>query len=794
MKMENYSIDLLQNYTAQTHVSDSFKVLYVLDGAIRLTLSEDHFILRKGDIVSVQTGVICGAETPESSLVLCVDLDNRLMVQMTEDMIYTILCNTCTDRNRSHHELREILDELVCSKAIQNYKTKSYVISLVYRMIDVLIENYTVSSRKIKTENTDFTDDEKMQMIIRFISENYQDGFSLSDLADELFVSTSTLSRFFHKKTGMYFTDYVNQIRLKYAVNELLYTKKSITVIAMECGFSNPSAFNKVFRKTYDLSPKEYRALHAGSAKQEDSGVIEKIIETALPPEEIVSETRKTAEVDLLNAVPFEKPWQKMINAGNMDSLLYAQMQNQLLTARQELHFTYVRIWSVFSKKMMITDGRTKGVYNFTLPDMIFDFLVSNKLKPYIDFAPRPNVGMHTASELLYFMDDTIVFESREIWEDAFAALIKHLLFRYRKDEINTWIFEFSNTESFTLPYYRDPDYSFFNVYRYGYKTIRRDLEEARIGGFSNPPGNQNFPEPPSAFIDRCRKEECLPDFLSVILFPYTGKDGRIVIDPARNTDMKQLERFNKALDQTGLTGIPVYVSEWNNTISARNYINDSRFRGTYLLRKMSEIRTHADMIGLWMLSDWTSNYYESERILNGASGIITRSGIRKPVYHALRMLNRLNDQLVEIGDNYIVTKGDGDYHVLAYNFVWYNPAYFARAENMTDPKEAASGYSAENPMKLDITLKNLPFNISYTVKGRRISHESGSILDEWEKLNFAKDLSETDLRYLSEICVPHISMFTAKVSDHSLPIHITLKKHEFVLYHIFPDRFYTHE
>ena len=47
--------------------------------------------------------------------------------------------------------------------------------------------------------------------------------------------------------------------RLKHAVSELLYTGSNITRIAMNRGFSNVSAFNRVFRDYYGIAPTEYR-------------------------------------------------------------------------------------------------------------------------------------------------------------------------------------------------------------------------------------------------------------------------------------------------------------------------------------------------------------------------------------------------------------------------------------------------------------------------------------------------------------------------------------------------------
>ena len=90
------------------------------------------------------------------------------------------------------------------------------------------------------------SDDIRMNQIISYVNENYRNHMSLSELAEELFVATSTLSRLFQKQTGMKFAEFLNHVRIYFAAKELLTSSKTVTKIAVDNGFSNAPAILSV--------------------------------------------------------------------------------------------------------------------------------------------------------------------------------------------------------------------------------------------------------------------------------------------------------------------------------------------------------------------------------------------------------------------------------------------------------------------------------------------------------------------------------------------------------------------
>jgi AraC family cel operon transcriptional repressor len=71
------------------------------------------------------------------------------------------------------------------------------------------------------------------------------------------------ISRSFKNHLDKTPTDFINELRVKYAASSLLNTDDKIDFIALESGFSNLSHFYHLFKKKFGISPKKYRGLNS---------------------------------------------------------------------------------------------------------------------------------------------------------------------------------------------------------------------------------------------------------------------------------------------------------------------------------------------------------------------------------------------------------------------------------------------------------------------------------------------------------------------------------------------------
>ena len=69
--------------------------------------------------------------------------------------------------------------------------------------------------------------------------------------------------RFFKKHIGLTCIQYINNLRLEKSSILLTSTNNAIMDISLEVGFDNLSYFNKLFKRKYNLTPKEFRTINS---------------------------------------------------------------------------------------------------------------------------------------------------------------------------------------------------------------------------------------------------------------------------------------------------------------------------------------------------------------------------------------------------------------------------------------------------------------------------------------------------------------------------------------------------
>lgn len=111
----------------------------------------------------------------------------------------------------------------------------------------------------------------RIKEMMLFIQENYQDKISLGQIADSANVSERECLRCFKQSLHTTPFTYLLEYRTRMAARQLLETDKSVTEIAMLCGFAGTSYFGKIFKKLTGCSPSAYRAGNnkAGNVKTE---------------------------------------------------------------------------------------------------------------------------------------------------------------------------------------------------------------------------------------------------------------------------------------------------------------------------------------------------------------------------------------------------------------------------------------------------------------------------------------------------------------------------------------------
>lgn len=793
--MESYMhYKIVQDLMEENHFHPEMEAVYIIRGNVKAGVMNTEYQLYKGDVFIIPPGLEHFLNGSDGSIVCCVSYPEIVLSSVfgaADNLLF--FCRKDVDSVHSYEKIRSIFYDIILEYMKQEKRSICMERSLLYRLLACLLEEFMTSET-----NEDFGNSGnsiRLQKITAYMARNFSGNITLTDLAHKMYTSSSSLSRFFKKQTGIYFSDYLNQLRLRYAAQGLLYTEDNVTKIAVDSGFSNLSVFNRLFRKKYGMSPTEYRkqvSKEPLNERHEKNDLIEKLRDEFT--EEISQNKDKEymlrAEVDVLQERnKYKKVWNTAINVGSLNTILLANTQYHILFLTENLGYKYVRLWNIFSTQMMVTDGIHSENFNFDQVDIAFDFLISHKLIPFLDFGVRPKTAVYDAGNYIYYGNESVEFCSKEVWQKAVYSLIRHFVDRYGKEDVSRWIFEMSYDMAHNMQCYRAEDYSYFETYQFLYHTVKAIIPEAEVGGPMAVTYSQK--EFIRKFLKSSREQKCIPDFISITLFPHIEerkKDKFRYSRPAEDSYEKEEIRKIRSLIRNEGMSCRLYIVEWNYTISSRDYLNDSCFRASYYISKIVELWKQTDMMVIWMASDWISNYFDVHGVANGGNGLLTKDTICKPAYYALQFLNTAGEYLIAKGKNYLITGNENnDYYILLFHYEPLRADYYFNART-DDPRRLAEIYEQSHPLDIDILLRPMRGE-RYVVKCRKISPEDGSLLREWEKFDFDSSLSSQEVKYIRQICFPRVSMKKQKAEEGSLDIRDQIGLNEIKLIHIYEEK-----
>jgi len=98
-----------------------------------------------------------------------------------------------------------------------------------------------------------------IQAALTYITEHYAEPISVSKLAALSNMSPSNLYATFQKKLGNSPISYLNHYRLSLAADQLTETDQTVSEISYSVGINDALYFSKLFKKTYGVTPREYR-------------------------------------------------------------------------------------------------------------------------------------------------------------------------------------------------------------------------------------------------------------------------------------------------------------------------------------------------------------------------------------------------------------------------------------------------------------------------------------------------------------------------------------------------------
>lgn len=771
-----------------THFHQNLEIVYVLEGSVEVQIEPETYNLKKGDFLLINANKRHSWRATEEKILLASFQINFTMLAEymgTNQLLFW--CNTTVDKNESYEQLKRVLDQMLNRSYDKEKEGAIYLNSIYYEAIYLLVAYFMIKADDVRMKENFTPDNSRIFEIQNYVQANYQKQLSLNDLAQKLYLSNAYLSKYIKKHFGLSFLEYVNNIRLFHAVDELVYSEKKITRIALDNGFPTTAAFNKAFKEIYNMTPSAYRSIvhkeenlnENKEAKQE----LDKRVKEYLTGKEPVADNTATRNmnlyvVDAKNTTEWKKPWDKIINMGNIDSLLNYDVQSQLLMMRKEIGFSYVRIYNIFMQDMYYENISGDNKYNFSRIDRGLDFLVEHNLKPYIELSFKPTDVNYTINSSVGDRYNEIIFHDRESYVEVMQAFSSHIANRYGVNEIENWYFELWKDDRLNM---LDAKGWYFDCFEIGYHALKKISSKIKVGGAGFALGYDRYQY--SILIKNWKTRSVRPDFISVYSYSYLLLQQDGVYFGKRSLDnsfvKNQLELFKDVLKAEDFMPDELHITEWNFTISNRNCINDSCAQGAYIVKTCIESIGEADMMGYWHGSDLHTEYYDSDAVLYGDNGLLTRDGIKKPSFYAFHFLKFLKKGLLGKTENALLTTdGRGVYTIACHNCKKFNYRYTMKDEKDIRVDDIDSLYEDTDSIHLKFQINNVE-NGNYVMRVFYVNEDNGSIQNIWKDMDYIGNLSKGEVEYMKRSANPKVDMRRITVEDNILRIETKLKAHE---------------
>ena len=747
--------------------------IYVMDGEIHCL--QTNAIYQKDDFVIFNRFEDYDLTLrSKSAIILSVEISDTLLQQaITVDNV-SFKCDSVSqvgDANLA--QVREIISKLFELLLLEEHRANFLIYSNIYELLNVIIGNYSIQSTYVNSK------DVKNREIVKYIYLHYSEPLSLLDIANHFYMEANYFSKYFKTNFGVNYKDYLLNTRMSFAEKDLIYTDNSMARVASDNGFNNISSFNRAFNKIYNSSPTEFRKANQIVSENTTSQKIDyKVLNERYQKIKHSNTERREPLEDCIvdvsqNAKPIKPVWKTILNIGQSEDLLIDGVQKQLDDLNKDLRFVYGRIWSVFSDELYI-DWEKGYIRNFDKLNLVFDNMSNLNLIPWITI----NKKIRTSRR----MADIHSFDIKK-WKTIITEFMDHMVDRYGISWVEQWKFEVIIEDV-----QDDSEIKRFGEVFEVIKSVSRDISSNISVGGAGFKGGISL-ERLQRLEAYCKIDEL--DFYSMIAYPYYSENkDKEVRDTQRITSPDYLQHSLEGLLKT-LAGYPVkplYISEWNFTVSNHNMINDSRFKGSYIIRNMLTLLEKVYGLGYWGALDLNYLKTDDRAFLTGGSGLVNKFGIPKTAFLAFQFLRELEGrEMLYRSDDCIITKSHNEIHLLFYNYVHPNQLYFLKSENDIKPIDIDKFFNLEKTSK-NFVFKELS-NGHYDIRTYTCDDRNGSLFDAWKAFNYSDKLRKSDYSYLVRQNTPSLDLETVLVEQGHLEVSRTMETNCFCAVNILKRR-----
>lgn len=741
--LSNYNlpleINLIEINDVYTNWHKELKVIYVLKGHLFIDIKSNQFLLEENQFIFVNSYDISSIypQFRENSLFLEFLIDSNAINRIYDDFSYIKFKCYSTNSNfefSKYNTIRELLGKILNNVFTNNAEKNILIFNSLTELLLFVINNFKLEESLLEK---DFSNKNRLIKIFDFLEKNYDDeNLSVHDISNYVELSPQHLLKIFRENLGITLADYLNSLRIKKSLNDLLYTNKSIIEISVECGFNSSKSYHRIFKKNYKTTPGEYKkkfktlqSVKENKENKENYMNKEEIIENfskyySYKNNTLINQNKNELNLIELNfnklkVIKFKHYWKKTMSFGKACEGLRGDIQSQIKEIKSDFNPDYIRFTGIFNEEMHIynEDSLGKVHYDYSYIDKLTDFLIKLHLKPYINIGFMPK-KLAEKEEYIGSSSINISYPKNiKKWKELVSNLIRHFIEKYGEKEVESWYFEIWNNPNLKGLYWKESDEKFYLFFSETYSTIKSISHRLKVGG---PSANFNINQIwLNNFIKYLNFKNIKIDFFSFSSYemsenpePFSNSEDVNGINNLKG-DGVSFKEFSSDIKKNYEKKIELIMCEWNLTTSSFNLYNDNCYKAAYIVDTvLNNINTVNQMIY------WTATENKmGANILYGGIGLFTTNNLKKASYNAFLLLNKLGDTLISKGKNHFITTRADSVQVMLYNYDKIN-----EKNNFNKVKE------------IQINMQNFNHG-KYRITKYYLNSLSGSIYEAWKEM-----------------------------------------------------------
>lgn len=384
------------------------------------------------------------------------------------------------------------------------------------------------------------------------------------------------------------------------------------------------------------------------------------------------SANRETVTIDVTApAHPLPHFWEHMFGSGRAVLSLRESYRRDLREVKEVTGMQYVRFHAIFHDEVRVYDEDAQGkpVLNFSYVDQIYDGLLANGVRPFVELSFMPKkLAAKEAIHAFWYKQNVSPPKDYAKWDEMITEFVKHLLDRYGLDEVAQWYFEVWNEPNLDFWAGEPRQATYFELYDHTARAIKAVSPRLRVGGPATAQAAWA-----DDFIRHCAENKIPVDFVSSHVYGNDRSEdvfGTHETIPRDRMVCRAVGKVHEQIKASAMPKLPLFWSEFNASYMNESEVTDAAYMGPWLADTIRQCDGLVDEMSYWTFSDVFEEQGVVKRPFYGGYGLIAAGGIPKPAFNAFLLLHRLGQQrLAASSDNVLVTRrADGTLVIAAWD------------------------------------------------------------------------------------------------------------------------------